>query len=258
MSLTAVDLADLRRAKELLEYPGLAARVGGLIGMPLEKAFELLPARWSETVAVVTRRSLDTALDVALNTLDDEPKRSRDLLHRITVAATGAGGGALGLLGLPIELPVSTTIILRSIAEIARSEGEPLDLPEGRLACLEVFSLGGRSRTDDAAESSYFLARAALARSVSEAAQYIAQRSVVDHSAPALVRFLAQVASRFGITVSQKVAAQAVPVIGAAGGAAINVMFINHFQDMARGHFVVRRLERAHGPELIRKEYERL
>lgn len=258
MNFTPADRADLRRAKDLLEHPGLAARVSGLIGMPLEKAFDLLPERWSEAVATATRRSLDTALSVALDTLDAQPRRSRDVFHKLAVAATGAGGGALGLLGLPLELPVSTTVMLRSIAEIARSEGERFESPEGRLACLEVFALGGRSTADDAAESSYFLVRAALARSVTEAAQYVAQRSVIDHGAPALVRFMAQLASRFGITVSQKIAAQAVPVIGAAGGATINVMFIDHFQDMARGHFIVRRLERIYGADLVRTEYERL
>ena len=54
--------------------------------------------------------------------------------------------------------------------------------------------------------------------------------------------------------VSQKVAAQAVPLIGAAGGGAINVLFMNHFQQMARSHFIVRRLERAYGAEVIRAE----
>jgi hypothetical protein len=50
----------------------------------------------------------------------------------------------------------------------------------------------------------------------------------------------------------------AVPAIGAAGGAAINLLFIDHFQDMAPGHFIVRKLERAYGAELVRAEYERL
>ena len=45
---------------------------------------------------------------------------------------------------------------------------------------------------------------------------------------------------------------------GAAGGAAVNLIFINHFQDMARGHFTVRRLERKYGEEMIRSEYERI
>lgn len=47
-------------------------------------------------------------------------------------------------------------------------------------------------------------------------------------------------------------------MIGAASGALVNTIFINHFQDMARGHFVVRRLERRYGPELVRKTYATL
>ena len=40
--------------------------------------------------------------------------------------ASGAAGGAFGLATLPLELPVSTVIMLRSIADIAISEGEDL------------------------------------------------------------------------------------------------------------------------------------
>jgi hypothetical protein len=257
--LSAGDREALRYAKELLEHPGLAARITGLIGMPVEKAFDLLPATWLDVVTRATRQSLETALHLAVTTLDERRRvRSWDGLHKLAVAATGAGGGAFGLAGLPLELPVSTTIILRSVADIARSEGEPLGTAAAKMACLEVFALGGRSRSDDAGESSYFLVRAALAKSISEAAQYVAQRGLVEEGAPVLVRLLAQIASRFGANVSQKIAAQAVPIIGAAGGAAVNVMFINHFQDMARGHFIVRRLERAYPPELVRAEYGRV
>ena len=128
--------------------------------------------------------------------------------------------------------------------------------PDAKLACLEVFALGGRSKDDDASESGYFLIRGALAKSVSEAAGYIAQRGLVEEGAPAIVRLIAQLATRFGVNVSEKVAAQAVPVIGAAGGMVINVLFIDHFQEMARGHFIVRRLERTYDPQLVRGEYE--
>jgi hypothetical protein len=38
----------------------------------------------------------------------------------------------------------------------------------------------------------------------------------------------------------------------------INVLFVDHFQEMARGHFIVRRLERTYDPQLVRVEYERL
>ena len=256
-ALSPEDREALRYAKALLENPGLAARITNIIGMPVEKAFGLMPKAWSEVVARATRSSLETALHRALTTMDERPRaRSWDLLHKLAVAATGAGGGAFGLAGLPLELPVSTTIMLRSIADIARSEGETLRTPEARLACLEVFAFGGRSTADDASESSYFVVRAALARTIAEATRFVAQRGLVEQGAPALVRLIAQLASRFGANVSQKVAAQAVPVVGAAGGAAINVIFIDHFQDMARGHFIVRRLERAYSPALVRAEYD--
>ena len=259
MNLSYEDQEALRYAKGLLENPGLAAKITGLIGMPIEMALQRLPEKWAQVVNTATKKSLETALQAALLTIDDKSQsNSWEFLHKLAVAATGAGGGALGLLGLPVELPVSTTIMLRSIADIARSEGERLRTPDAKLACLEVFALGGPSKSDDASESAYFLMRGALAKSVSDAARHIAQRGLVEQGAPAIVRFITQLASRFGVNVSEKVAAQAVPIVGAAGGLVINVLFIDHFQEMARGHFIVRRLERTYDPQLVRAEYERL
>jgi hypothetical protein len=100
--------------------------------------------------------------------------------------------------------------------------------------------------------------RGMLAKSVTQAARFIVERSVIEEGSPILVRFITQVASRFGLVVTQKLAAQAIPLVGALGGAAVNHAFIEHFQDMARGHFIVRRLERAYGKEVVRREYERL
>jgi len=217
----------------------------------------MLPEKWSKTVNSAVHRSLTRALEVAVRSLTkrEEPD-ARERFHRTMVTATGAAGGALGLTGLVVELPISTTLMLRSIADIARSEGEDIDEIDTQLACLEVFAFGGRSKTDDAAETGYFAIRSALANSVTEAARYLAQRGLVDKGAPALVRFISAVAARFGVVVSEKAAAMTVPVAGAAGGAIINSIFMRHFQDMARGHFVVRRLERRYGPEVVREEYD--
>ena len=115
-----------------------------------------------------------------------------------------------------------------------------------------------RHAGDDAADSAYFAVRSFLAKSTAEAARYIAERSVVEEGAPHLVRFLTQIAARFGVVVSHKFAAQAVPVIGAFGGAVVNYAFIDHFQTVARGHFTVRRLERVYGKEAVRAEYDRI
>jgi hypothetical protein len=259
MKLSDDDREALRYAKNLLENPGLAAKIANVIGVPIEKGFELLPKKWAEVVKTATTKSLEAALHVALVTLDDRPRRqSWELLHKLAVAATGAGGGTFGLAGLPVELPLSTAIMLRSIADIARSEGERLSAPEAKLACIEVFAFGGRRESDDANESAYFAMRAALAKAVSEATNYIVEKGLLEEGAPAIVKLMTQLAARFGINVSEKVAAQSVPIIGAAGSAIINLLFIDHFQDMARGHFIVRRLERTYTPDFIREEYESL
>lgn len=256
MRLSDEDSESLGYAKNLLENPTLAARITDLIGRPIEAGIKMLPQGWSDMVNKSTMISLEKALDVALLTLHDRPRTEAwEKLHKLAVTATGAGGGAFGLAALPFELPVSTTIMLRSIADIARSEGERLHVIEAKFACLEVFALGGRSASDDA---SYFFIRGLFAKTVSQAAKYIAEKGLATKGAPALVKFITQIATRFGASVSQKVAAQAVPGIGAVGGAIINLLFIDHFQSMARGHFIVRRLERNYSPELVRKEYETL
>ena len=127
---------------------------------------------------------------------------------------------------------------------------------DSRMACLEVFALGGRSDEDDGSEAGYYAVRAALAKAVSDAAKFIAQKGIAEKSAPVIVRLIAMLTSRFGAVVTEKMAAQAVPVIGALGGAAINLLFVDHFQDVARGHFIVRRLERVHGKEAVQVAYE--
>jgi hypothetical protein len=151
-------------------------------------------------------------------------------VYLAALPASGAVGGGFGLAALPVELPISTIIMLRSIGDIARSEGEDLADPESALACLQVFALGTRDGEANAAESGYFAARELLAKSVAEASRFIAERGVVAEGAPVLVRFIAQIASRFGVVVTQKLAAQAVPVIGALGGAVVNYAFIDHLR----------------------------
>jgi hypothetical protein len=248
---------QLRRAKRLLEVPGLAIRLSNLIGTPIEQSVRQLPSRWQARIVGVTRASLDKALRLALLTMDpDTVAPTSDLLHKVAVSLSGAVGGAFGLAALSVELPVSTTIMLRSIADIARAEGERLRDAESKLACVQVFALGGRTRSDDAAESAYYAVRVALAQAVSEAATHLAAKAGAKAASPPLVRLIAEVAGRFGVQVSQKAAAQAVPIVGAGGGALINNLFIDHFQSVARGHFTVRRLERTYTPEIVRRAYD--
>jgi len=250
---------DLDAAYDLLEHPGLIARVSSTLATPIDAGMDLLPESARRRILALAEVSLHSALRTVLWTLDREVDRApSNRAHKAGSAISGALGGAFGLPALAIELPISTSIMLRSIAEIARGEGEDLSDRSTQLACLEVFALGGPSSEDDLADTGYFGVRGALAKTVSEAARYAASARVVSDSAPALVRLISQVAGRFAIPVSEKAAAQSVPLIGAAGGAVINVLFIDHFQNAARGHFMIRRLERSYGQDAVRQAYEQL
>ena len=255
--LTQHDVRDLTYAKTLLEHPGLTARLANIVGVPIEKGFALLPKDWTMTVQKSVRMALFRALELAVTTINPRSRRrASDLLHKVMVGASGGIGGAFGLPALAFELPISTTIMLRSIAEIARTEGHELNDINTKLNCLEVFALGGRAKGEEAGESSYWAVRTALMRAVSEAASYFAQKGVLEKSAPAVARLISAIASRFGVVVSEQVAAKAVPVIGAAGGSLVNVLFMDHFQSMARGHFIIKRLEKIYGVAAVREAYE--
>ncbi|MGB8277905.1 MAG: EcsC family protein [Methylovirgula sp.] len=265
--MAEADRVLLRQAVKYLEHRSLATRLSVLLGRKMSLVGKLLPAHFAKIVDKAAERAIQMGLAAAVRSLNTEAaQHDRRLWHKTAATLSGAAGGAFGLASLPIELPISTLLMLRSIAAIARAEGEDLAAPETAFACLQVFALGGQdtgrggSRTDASAltESGYFAVRAVLAQSVSEAARFVVERGIAEESAPVILRFVSQIATRFGLVVSQKVAVQAVPIIGAAGGAAINYAFIDHFQILARGHFTVRRLERIYGPALVRAEYDAL
>jgi hypothetical protein len=258
LPLSQVDLEDLRTAKQLLEATTLATRIANAIGQPFERTLKRLPERWANAVSSATHKALEAATGVAIKSLgnaDADVGLPQNRMHKAIAAATGAGGGLFGFAALPVELPVSTIVMLRSIADIARSQGEDLQTPEAKLACIEVFALGGAGDRDDSAELGYFAARAAIAKTLAEAAEAIAQKAIATKTTPAVARFIAKVAMRFTARVSQKTALQLVPAIGAIGGGLVNVAFIAHYQDIARGHFIVRRLERKASPAVVREAY---
>jgi hypothetical protein len=256
--MTPTDHAALIDAVRRLERIGPALRLANLVGQKVNFFKNLAPEKATKIIDKATMAAMKLALRAALASLHGSPLRDRDRRHKILAAASGAAGGALGLASLPFELPVTTIVMLRSIVDIARGEGEDLRDPEAAMACLEVFALDGRVPGDNVSESGYFAIRGLLARSVSEAARYVASRGVIDETAPALIKLLSQIASRFGLVISNKFIAQATPALGAFGGAAINVAFIDHFQSLAKGHFTVRRLERKYGQEHVRSEYQRI
>ena len=122
--LTREETDDLRRAVACLEGASFAQRLTDVIGRPVELLSRAMPQSARRAVAHATEAALRGALRLALRTLDlNAAAKPANRAHKLAAAASGAVGGALGLAALPVELPISTTILLRSIAEIAREEG---------------------------------------------------------------------------------------------------------------------------------------
>jgi len=269
--LSENDLDILSAAVSRLEHPSLAAKLAAVVGMPVEKLLGWLPDSIQIQIDHLTEEALAHALRAARKTMNEETNKGpRNLTHKVAVTLSGVTGGLFGAPALFAELPVTTVIILRSIADIARSKGENLSDPAVQLACLEVFALGSDSQQDAAdvasigaqreqsyIRSSYFVSRAAMAQQVTAAAEILTKGTAASGGS-ALTRLISKIASRFGVSVSEKVAAQAIPVVGAIGGGLINALFMDHFQNTAEAHFSVRQLERVYGTEVVRLEYERL
>ena len=260
MKPSDVDLTTLKNAVEQLENPSLAIRISSAVGMPVEAVARELgkkaPAAVVDAVSKSSHSALEFVLKNSIRSVKEGAVAASPRLHTAAAMTTGAIAGFMGIQALVVELPLTTGIMFRSIADIARAEGESPQDPETILNCMQVFAMGSQATDkDDAAETSYYGVRVALSKTVSDALQYVASQGVIGSSAPALVRLISALAHRFGIVVTQKAMAQTIPVVGAIGGGLVNTMFISHFQDMARSHFAIRRLERIYGADVIRDAY---
>lgn len=266
-ALSPAESDDLRRAVTQLESPSIVVRMANLVGSPVEGLIKRLPRTVASRVHRAVEAALSKAAETALWTMDNAPgKPASTRLHKLAAAGTGAVGGAFGFGGLFVELPVTTAMMMRSVADVARSEGFDLRDFATKQACLEVFAFGGNTARDDAGDVGYYAVRSfttdAMRHLSKELAQVAAKNGGVlgpaatsKQAAKWLASAIEKIAARFGVVVTEKFAAQAVPVIGALSGAALNAMFVDYYQDVARGHFIVKRLEAKYGAARIEALY---
>ncbi len=241
-TLDPASQAELARAMTQLRNGGgvvvrLADMVGGAMGRTMRfgtRSLGVMPGA-QHAVEGIVEAALRRAFDIAVLRLgrEGQPQQSRRLAGPL-VFLSGAVGGFVGMGGFVPDAAVTSLAIMREIARIAVEEGEDLAEPETRAACLQVFALNAGQKDGAEADSSYFSAR------------------FVMQGRP-IAMLLTDVARRFGVTLSQKFALQAVPVVGALAGASLNAAFLGHYRELARAHFTVRRLERQFGETAVRE-----
>lgn len=262
-TLSQTDLIELTSAKKKMEDISWAMKGLNRIGGVLETGIDKLPKKQQKWLQELAHKVLHTVVKANLKTMNKAKTNAApsNSTYKALVTSSGIVGGAFGATAFALDLTVATKFMMRSIMDIARSEGEDLSSYDTQLACLQVLALGGKSKHDDNLDTGYYATRVALSSAVKNAAAYASKHGlggILQGSNTALLKLIGAVASRFSIQVSEKFVAQAIPVIGAAGGGSINLAFINHFQHMAKAHFTIRRLERKYGEEMVKGAYERI
>jgi EcsC protein family len=253
--LTPSEQQALREAVQHLEDQSFAAQLADYAGRPIDRVMRLMPKVASRHINKAVEAAILNCLNVAITSIEPQSKAPPE--WRASSLLAGISGGVSGFFGfvaLPIELPLTTTLMLRAIADIARHHGEDLTTLEARLACVEVFALGAPNR-GGRADFGYYASRALLSRLAANASTLLAERGASNLSASVVGGLVAEIAARFGVVVSERSAASALPVLGAIGGATVNMLFMNHFQRVATGHFAIRQLERRYGPAVVRRLY---
>lgn len=205
-------------------------RAGRFVQMGLNR----LPADVQKMVAERARDGLEFAFRNAILGMEPGTRPEKSAAYRIGGALSGAVGGMGGFATTLAELPVTTGLIMRSVADIARGQGLDLADPEVRTACIEVFAFGGPLEEDDDADIAFWATRLA--------GQEMAQ-------------LMASVVVRYAPSMMTKLGAQAVPLVGAAVGAGLNLVYMEFYQRMARVIFALQPLERAEGRAAVRRRF---
>ncbi|PEQ10308.1 hypothetical protein B2G71_23070 [Novosphingobium sp. PC22D] len=245
-----MEITELREiAKSYREASGLIIKLSNLAGGQIDKMISKVPDGWHAGIAQATDLALRTSYAAASTTHPDESEEgtlnrvlaycSGERWHKLASSLSGAVGGAGGLTTLAADLAATTTLVLRSIQQIAAGYGENIDDEAVRLECIAVFGFGGPLTEDDEVETGLFGVRMAL-------------------RGKSLETLLRAIVPRLLPNIGSKAISQAVPLLGALAGATINPVFTDYYQKMAHVHFRLRRLERGHDPEQVKACFERV
>lgn len=206
---------------------GPVMRLVNRLGGSLESQMGMIPAGMRERLEQATARALEASYGLA--------GLGPDLGERgplVAAMMSGAAGGAGGLATSIAELPVTVTLILNAVRAAAVEEGYDPAEDWVRAECLKVFGAGTPIAADDGINTSFLSARLTITGS-------------------GVQKIIAAVAPRLAGALGQKLAAQAVPILGAVAGAALNAAFLSYYREVARIRFRLMRLAEVHGVEPV-------
>lgn len=211
-----------RLAAQYSAAGGIGIQLLNLLGAKAESLMEALPAPVRANLETGTEHALRMAMQAAQSSRRAVPDQSTWVNTAVTTAM-GAAGGFGGLPSAMVELPATTTVLLRAIQGVAAQHDFDPDSAGVQFDCIRVFAAAGPLARDDGADLGFLTLRVTL-------------------SGGAVNRLIAAVAPRFATVLGQKLAAQTVPVLGAVAGATVNYVYTSYYQEIAHVHFGLRRL----------------
>lgn len=226
-------------ARRQVAANGLLMWLVTLVGGQVEDGMKLLPAPARARVNDLAAAALRQSYHLAARSRGPSALRrviANDRAHKIAATVSGAVGGVGGLTTAAFEIPVATTMIFRAVQGVAEAYGEDPLSAETRKQCLAVFGAGGAGAEDDGVDTAFLGARLSL-------------------SGTAVHGLISKIAPRFASVLGQKLASQAVPILGAAAGAGTNYAFIDYYTEIAHVHFGLRQLARDHGEAQVLDQF---
>ena len=236
---TAAELDRL--AAQYRAASGLGVQILSLLGGKAETLLDRLPAPVKSRLHEATESALKLAMAAALKSRAAVPDQP-DWLERAMSTALGAAGGLGGLPTALVELPATTTLLLRIIQGVAHENGFDTGAENVRIDCIRVFAAAGPLAMDDGADLAFLTLRVTL-------------------TGGAMQKLITTVAPKLAIVLGQKLATQTVPVLGAMAGATTNYVYSGYYREMAQVHFGLRRLAIDAGidhEELVRQLAEKM
>ncbi|WP_127114139.1 EcsC family protein [Shimia sediminis] len=201
---------------------GIGFELLNALGGGAEGLLDHLPQPVRDGLEGTTERALFTAMKLAhgsRSVVGDQV----GWLNAAVASALGAVGGVGGAPTALAEIPVTTTVLLRAIQGEAVKLGFDPAAENIQFDCVQVFGAAGPMAKDDGADMGFVSARLAL-------------------TSGTMQTVIAKVTPKLAVVLGQKLAAQAVPVLGAVAGATVNYAYLGYYQEIAHVHFGLRKL----------------
>lgn len=228
-----VDKSEVDRlARDLVAASGPGMDLLMAVGGGADTLLARLPEKVRNHLGDAVLAGMTRALDAARLSRRATGRLPR-FADQLACAVTGALGGVAGATGALVEMPVAVTIIMRAVMAEAEAQGFDLEDEDTLREVLRVFAHAGPMDEDDGSEMAILVTKASI-------------------TGATLSSLIQKVAPHFSVRMGQKLAASAVPVLGAAAGASINLIFTNYYRDVAAVHFRMLRMARDSGEDMDR------